>query len=202
VADTARAIDPFRPWLPVRRPKLRESRYSELPNFRNHAKQVDNWLLDTAASLQRKHGEAWASEAGWRKMIGEDSGHMAGPSTVPKAVRRLAKHGLVLYRNLRKGDVMPDGSLCRKGTMLVYVPQNRHEKRALRTLAEHRAERDPYRVVPHAAKSFKDTKKKIATVYELPREESMDRKVSEARRLIAQAVAVDPSLWLGKPPPD
>jgi hypothetical protein len=166
--------------------------------------QVNNWLLKNVANLQRKHGEAWASEAGMRKMIGEDSGHMPGPSTVPKAVRRLAKHGLMLYRSLKKGDVMPDGSICRKGTMLLYVPVNRQEKRALRTLAEHQAERDPYRVVPNAAKSFQDTKKKIATVYKLPRdpnEESMDRKVSEARRLIAQSVAADPSLWLGKPPP-
>jgi len=203
-----------RPW--VRRPKLRESRYPELPNLRDFAMSVDRDLLEISGNLQRKYGEAWASEAGWRTMIAQDvrcpqcgishpAGHMPGPSTIPKAIRRLAKHGLVLYRSLRKGDVMPDGSVCRKGTMLVYVPQGRHEKRALRSLAEHRAERDPYRVVPRGAKALKDTKKAIAKVFELPRamtEDDRARKRAEDTRRARELAAQWDQEERGKPPPD
>jgi hypothetical protein len=187
----------------VRRPKLRESRYPELPNFRDFAMTVDRDFLRLAGRLQSKHGEAWASEAGWRKMIAEDSGHMPGPSTVPKAVRRLAKHGLVLYRNLRKGEVMPDGSLSRKGTSLYYTPVGRHQKRALKSLAEHRAERDPYRVLrlKDAQKEMAKEKAKLFAVPRVMTEEDRARKVAEDLRRARELGLYDEEKR-GKPPPD
>lgn len=101
------------------------------PNFRDHGRMVDRPLLNILASLQRKHGEAFASEAGLRRMICEDTGHMPGVDTVPTALERLQRWGLVEQQWLRPGGLLPDGSPCTYGTRLVVVPQCRAQRRRL-----------------------------------------------------------------------
>lgn len=199
----------------IRRPDVRETHYRELPNFRDHGMQVDADLLRIAANLQRKYGEAFASEAGWRHMIAQDSrcsqcgishpvGHMPGATTVPEALKRLAAHGLLIHRPLAKGKILPDGTPCRHGTTLVYLPQCRHERRAMLTRAR-REERDPYRVVPRVSESLKDAKQEIAKVFELPRtmtEDDRARKRAEDTRRARELEAQWAQEERGKPPPD
>jgi hypothetical protein len=101
------------------------------PNFRDHGKTVDAPLLKVIASLQKKHGEAFASESGLRRMIAEDTGHCPGVDTVRRALERLERYGIVRQVWLKPGGVLPFGQVCTHGTRLVYLPQCRIERRAL-----------------------------------------------------------------------
>jgi hypothetical protein len=104
---------------------------SEHPNFRDHGRTVDAPLLRVLANLQRRHGECFASEAGLRRMICEDVGHMPGVDTVPCALERLEAQGLLEQRWLKPGGILPDGSVCTHGTRLVIVPRCRIHRRGL-----------------------------------------------------------------------
>jgi hypothetical protein len=101
------------------------------PNFRDHGRMVDGPLLHVLSSLVKKHGEAFASEAGLRRMICEDSGHMPGVDTIPCALERLEATGILTQRWLKPGGLLPDGSPCTFGTRLVVLPQCRQAKRGL-----------------------------------------------------------------------
>jgi hypothetical protein len=104
---------------------------SRFPNFRDHGRMVDRPLLAVLASLMKKHGEAFASEAGLRRMICEDTGHMPGVDTIPTALERLEETGVLTQRWLKPGGLLPDGRPCTYGTRLVYLPQCRPHRRAL-----------------------------------------------------------------------
>src|ERR1700682_3720959 len=93
------------------------------PNFRDHGKMVDRPLLDLLARLQKRYGEAWASEDGLRRMICEDVGHMPGVDTIACAPERLERQGAVRQFWLKPGGIKPDGSPCTFGTRLVHLPQ-------------------------------------------------------------------------------
>jgi hypothetical protein len=108
------------------------------PNFRDHGRMVDAPLLKVLASLQKKHGEAFASEAGLRRMVCEDVGHMPGVDTIPCALERLEAQGLVTQVWLKPGGLLPDGRPCTYGTRLVTIPRCRQQRRGLR--ARHRRE--------------------------------------------------------------
>lgn len=108
------------------------------PNFRDHRKMVDGPLLRVVASLQKKYGRAFASEAGLRRMICEDTGHMPGVDTVPTALERLEREGIVWQRWLRPGGTLPDGRPCTYGTRVVFLPQCRHDRRGLRAVRNRR----------------------------------------------------------------
>jgi hypothetical protein len=92
---------------------------------------VDKPLLAVIANLQKKHGEAFASEAGLRRMICEDTGHMPGVDTLPSALERLEGTGILVQRWLKPGGLLPDGSPCTFGTRIVFLPQCRRHKQAL-----------------------------------------------------------------------
>jgi hypothetical protein len=116
----------------VRRPRTREVvPRCEHPNFRDHGRTVDRALLNVLASLQRKYGLAFASEAGLRRFVCEDTGHMPGVDTIPCALERLEAQGLVEQRWLLPGGVLPDGRVCTYGTRLVWLPQCRRARRGL-----------------------------------------------------------------------
>jgi hypothetical protein len=113
----------------VVRPRTREVIPTTVhPNFRDHGKTVDAPLLRNVGNLSRKNGEAIASEAGYRKMICEDTGHMPGVGTIPAALDRLAKQGLLQQVWLKPGGILPDGSVCTHGTRLVVLSVNRRER--------------------------------------------------------------------------
>lgn len=122
-----------RPAAPrVRKLRTRERvSTSEHPNFRDHGRTVDAPLLNVLASLQKKHGESFASEAGLRRMICEDVGHMPGIDTVPSALERLEAQGLLEQRWLKPGGILPDGSVCTHGTRLIIIPRCRRHRRGL-----------------------------------------------------------------------
>lgn len=124
----------------VRRPKVREViPRDEVPNFRDHGKTVDRWLLDLLVRLQKKFGRAWASEAGLRFMIAQDTGHMPGVGTIPSALLRLAAQGLLVQVWLYAGQVKPDGGTCDYGTRLIRVTKTEKERSAARRFfAEHK----------------------------------------------------------------
>jgi len=105
---------------------------TRFPNFRDHGKMVDRPLLRVLSSLQKGHCAAWASEASLRRMICEDTGHAPGVGTLPKALARLHRQGIVIALWLKPGGLMPDGSPCTYGTRWVELPHNRHAARAFR----------------------------------------------------------------------
>jgi hypothetical protein len=104
---------------------------------------VEAPLLQVIASLQRRHGEAYASEAGLRQMIGDDTGHMPGVRSLTCALERLARRGLVKQvwlepsnrRTGRPADVLPTGERVIFGTRLLFLAQSRGQRRAFRAHA-------------------------------------------------------------------
>jgi hypothetical protein len=85
--------------------------------------------------LQRRHGVAWFAEAGARKMLCEDVGHMPGVGTIPAALARLERQGIVTRDWCTRGSVMPDGSVAAEGCVLVVVPQARIAPRVAQAMA-------------------------------------------------------------------
>lgn len=135
--------------IAVARPRTRQVVPSSVaPNFRDYGKTVDAPLLRLVGRLAARHGEAFASEAGLRFMICEDSGHMPGVGTVPAALERLAAQGLVQQVWLKAGGILPDGSVCTHGTRLIVLSRGRRQRRTAR-VANRRAEATQRRVVAH-----------------------------------------------------
>lgn len=128
------SLAPQRPLSQVARPGLRE-KIRGIPNFRDHGKTVDAGLLRLLCRLQRRHGVAWFAEAGARKMLCEDVGHMPGVGTIPAALARLEASGLLTRDWCTRGSIMPDGSVASEGCVLVTVPQARIEPRIARAMA-------------------------------------------------------------------
>lgn len=133
----------------VRRPRTREViARAECPNFRDHRMTVEAALLRVLASLQRRYGEAWASEAGLRQMIAEDTGHMPGVDTIPCALERLERRGILKQvwlepsnkRTGRAADVLPNGQRVVFGTRLIFLAKSRGQRRAFRAHARRRAQ--------------------------------------------------------------
>lgn len=123
----------------VRRPRTREIiSTARHPNFKSAGRTVDSALLRIVGNLQRRHGEAWASEAGLRQMICEDTGRMPGLDTIRRALSRLGRQGVLEQVWLRPGGVLPDGSVCTHGTRLILLPQCRRARLGL----AHKARRE------------------------------------------------------------
>jgi len=113
----------------VQRPETRTAiPKTTWPNFRDHHKSVDRALLDLLCNLQRGHGWSYVAEAGLRKMICEDTGHMPGMDTVRRALDRLAMLGLLHQVWLVKGGVLPDGDVANAGVRLLRVAMSRAER--------------------------------------------------------------------------
>jgi hypothetical protein len=120
----------------VARPGLRERVSPDLhPNFRDHGKLVEAALLRLLCRLQRNHGAAFFAEAGARKMICEDTGHMPGVGTIPAALARLEAQGLLTRDWCTRGSIMPDGRQAIEGCVLVIVPQARIAPRIAASMA-------------------------------------------------------------------
>jgi hypothetical protein len=112
----------------IDRPKTRARvPTSEHPNFRDHGLSVERPLLALLCRLQTRYGygRMLVAEAGLRKMLGEDTGHMPGVCTVRHALRRLARQGTIVQEALTKGEVLPEGQVVQHGARRIYVPQAR-----------------------------------------------------------------------------
>jgi len=111
---------------------------SVAPNLRDHGKTCDRDLLRILGHLQAQHGEAWASEAGLRRMFWQDTGHCPGVDTIRTALERLERQGVLEQIWLKPGGILPTGSVCTHGTRLVHLPQGRRARRALVTRSRNR----------------------------------------------------------------
>jgi Fe2+ or Zn2+ uptake regulation protein len=107
-----------------------------LPNLRDNGMTIDRHLLNLIGRLQHRWGHAFASEAGLRWMIFEDTGKMPGLDTVRRALKRLEVRGLIVQLWLYRGGIMPDGGVCTAGTRCIalrvagkgrYEPRNRNQ---------------------------------------------------------------------------
>jgi|GEM_PF-6331973 hypothetical protein len=168
------------------------------PNFRDHGRMVDIPLLRVLASLQKKHGEAFASEAGLRRMICEDVGHMPGVDTVPSALERLERRGVVQQEWLLRGGLMPDGSECRRGTRLILLVIGRARQRAAAARARARNRRIGVTRRPDwgALSTLEAARNRLAKTLEPPPgpprerlEDVREREVGRLRELEAQWAA-------------
>lgn len=122
----------------VQRPPTR-ARITTWPNFRDHRKSVAGPLLALLCRLQRKHGWTYVAEAGLRKMLCEDTGHMPGMDTVRRALDRLEELGYLHQVWLLKGGVMPDGGETYAGIRLIRVAMSRDERHSFLARARARA---------------------------------------------------------------
>ncbi len=153
------------PTVKIRRPKTREViPRGEVPNFRDHGKTVDGPLLRLLSNLARKHGAAFASEAGLRHMLAEDTGHMAGVDTIPCALERLERQGILEADWLKPGGILPGGETCTYGTRQIVLPQCRRDRRGFAVRARERNRRDGVtgRVNRHALLSIGEARAKAA----------------------------------------
>lgn len=173
----------------VRRPGTREVfPRTEAPNFRDAGMMVDAPLLNVVASLQKRYGEAFASEAGLRQMIAQDTGHMPGVDTIPCALERLERQGLVRQVWLKPGGIKPDGSPCTYGTRLIFLPRCRTERQALQARARRQGE--TRRVNVRELANLRQAKDKIAKLFTPAArpgdlEERRQAALAQARALIA-----------------
>jgi hypothetical protein len=168
------------------------------PNFRDHGRMVDRPLLAVIGNLQKRHGEAFASEAGLRRMICEDTGHMPGVDTIPSALERLEATGILVQRWLKPGGLLPDGSPCTFGTRIVFLPQCRRHKRAL----FHRNRREGVTGRPdrRALDSLRQARASIAAALTPPAAPTVDYE-QRKRDAIAAARELERS-WLRARDPD
>lgn len=196
------------PTRPFTRPRTRE-RVTGVPNFRDHGMTVDRWLLALVGRLQARHGEAWASEAGLRFMIAQDTqretgdAHMPGLDTVRRALERLERRGLVLQTWLLPGGVLPDKSTCTHGTRLLTIPRLWRDRRVVRT--RNRREGITNRVDGRALHTLEQARAAIAAkVTPAPdaRELAAARKRDEDRLRLAELAAKWERPTHEKPPPE
>lgn len=120
-------IDVARPGLRKRVPR------AVCPNFRDdRGGAVAPHLIRLLQRLQKRHGEAWASEASLRHMVAQDSGHMPGVGTIPAVLDRLEESGLVEQVWILAGSLLPTGESAHHGTRGIRVAMSRAERRAIR----------------------------------------------------------------------
>lgn len=151
---------------------------------------VDRPLLAVLGNLQKKHGEAFASEAGLRRMVCEDTGHMPGVDTIPTALERLEEAGIVTQRWLKPGGLLPDGSPCTFGTRLVVLPKCRLQKRVLKSRTRRdgvtgRPDRRALASLDQARRSIGKTLAPTTTPH-APFEERRQAEIARAQALAAQ----------------
>jgi len=183
-------------------PKLRTRQVvptAQYPNFRDAGRMVDRPLLAVVSSLQRKHGESWASEAGLRRMICQDTGHMPGVGTIPKALARLEQQGIVDQVWLKPGGLLPDElGPCTYGTRLVVVRSIWRDKRVVRT--RNRREGVTWREnVTSARQALEQLRTRIAPPPAVPadaREQEAARRRAEGAEKLAELAA----LWDAEKP--
>lgn len=176
----------------------------DLPNFRDHGRTVDTGLLRLIGRLQAKYGRAFVSERSLRAMLHEDVAMMAGVSTIPKALVRLAAQGLVVQVWLVAGQILPDGSPCTHGARLLWCPQNRRQKQTAQKFnaTQNRREGERNRHVPAARASALLSQlaagKAPPPAPEVSSRGAMRDKVDEAKAALAALAAQ----WAreGKPP--
>lgn len=182
----------------VERPRARARVSTSIhPNFRDHGRMVDSGLLRIVARLQQRFGQCWASEAGLRQMICQDTGHMPGVDTVRRALERLERQGLLLQEYLLPGGIKPDGSPCTHGTRLVWIPQCRRYRRTL--AARTKGARRPgvtHRANPRAVRTLEEAIRAIGAKIEASPTPSMTAQEFEERRARAIAAAREQAaLW-------
>ena len=193
----------------IRRPKTREKiARAECPNFRDHRMTVDAPLLKVVASLQRRYGEAFASEAGLRQMIGNDTGHMPGVGTLVDALERLQRRGILKQvwlepangRTGRPADVLPTGERVVFGTRLIFLAQSRGQKRAFRAHARSRAQQNKRRFLTlvQARAEVAQAVDSAAPLSEAAWEARRQAQLEAARAFVAAGLDDAPP----KPPPD
>ena len=98
------------------------------PNLKEHGKTCEWHLLRILQNLQRGHGYAYITEAGLRTQFCEDTGHMPGVGTLPAALERLERQGVLHQLWLLKGGIRPDGIETTVGMRLIRVAMNRAER--------------------------------------------------------------------------
>ena len=179
-----------------------------VPNFRDHGRMVERPLLDLLTRLQQRYGSAYASEGGLRTMIARDTGHMPGVTTVAKALRRLAKQGLIVHVWLHAGEIKPDGQQCTHGTRRVWVPKTRRQRLAARAFNAKQDRRAGYetRLTGRQARELHSllTVGKPAPALERPAPTGGDPFAAERARQLA-AARERPELWITderKKPPE
>jgi hypothetical protein len=147
----------------VTRPETREIvPRTAWPNFRDHGKSVDAALLRVLCNLQRAHGWSYVTEAGLRKMICEDLGHMPGMDTVRRALDRLAWQGLLHQVWLLKGGVLPDGNVASAGVRLIRVALSRAERASFLARVRRGREKTTGRVNHRALFDLMSAQRKLA----------------------------------------
>ena len=172
------------------------------PGFREHSRMVDRHLLNIVCSLQKKHGQAYASDAGLRHMVWQDSGMMPGVGTIASALRRLEEQGILAQWWLCGGEILPDGSQCTKGTRLVWWPVGRDCRRRLQARARTRNRREPHRtrLVGFSAKAAvaeleramtTGSKRETAAQAAAAREAAYLERVETSKRAAAELLAAE-----------
>jgi hypothetical protein len=178
---------------------------TEHPNFRDSGKLVTGPLLNVLGSLQKRHGEAFASEGGLRKMICEDTGHMPGVDTVATALERLEAEGLIAQEWLMAGGIKPDGSQCGRGTRLIRLAANRRERFAFAARARSRNRREGItrRIDHHALRTLTQARASITSQVAPPPnpQQDFERARNEALAMAAE-LAEQWSRERPKKPPD
>jgi hypothetical protein len=193
------------PHFDVRRPRTREKvSQSECPNFKSAGRSVERPLLDVLHTLQAKHGDSWASEAGLRWMVARNTGRMPGVDTIRFALRRLEQRGVVVQRHLLPGGMLPDGcTVCLRGTRLVRLPVSRIPRHARAVTRE--------QVTGHVQRrmlaALRQTKHAAMKAPEPEATKAEQRRELDARRrqalldAAAWAELNDPDWRKGRPPP-
>lgn len=110
---------------------------SDVANFRDHGRMVDRPLLRLLSRLQKMPGGyALVSECSLRAMIHQDTGHLPGVGTIPKALRRMEERlGCVESRWIHKGSTRPDGIMAMVGCLRVRAVFDRNERRLVKRKA-------------------------------------------------------------------
>lgn len=145
----------------VDRPATR-ARVTSWPNFRDHSRSVDESMLRILCRLQQAHGWSYATEAGLRKMVCEDTGHMPGMDTIRRALDRLAAQGLLHQVWLLKGGLMPSGAVSTAGVRLIRVALSRAERQSFHCRARGKREKTTGRVQHRALFELMTSKAKVA----------------------------------------
>lgn len=192
------------PRFPCRKIRTREV-VRDYPNFRDSGDTCQGELLALLCRVFRRGGETWASEAGWRKMLREDCGKMAGLDTVRRALGRFHQAGLIDQFPLKKGGVLPNGETAKHGTRIIVVPQCRRHRRAVKARAERHGEPRDNRIHRRLSASFADVQKQVAKDLAPPADahELEGRRTREAQlAAIEQWYRDNPTLDDRKKPPD
>ena len=99
--------------------------------------RVDAPLTKVIRSTQRRWGYAALSEAMIRAMILQDTGHVPGVNTIPKALRRLELDGQLECRWVEANGRHPNGGQVDFGILRIRLAKNTQDRRAIAGRARH-----------------------------------------------------------------